>query len=89
MEVAEVLTLAGATIVVTILTEVTKRAGKMDDDQVSRFGPLIACLYGVVIVVAASLSQGVDPVAGALTGLLAGAGASGIYSYTKPFVRGA
>lgn len=86
MEVAEVLTLAGATIVVTILTEITKRAAKMDDEAIGRFGPLLACVYGVVIVVAASLSQGVDPVAGALTGLLAGAGASGIYSYTKPLV---
>jgi hypothetical protein len=86
MTVAEAATLGGAVVIVTILTEVIKRATAMDEAQVARFGPLIAVFLGIVVTVAASLAQGADPVAGALTGLIAGASASGIYSYAKPLV---
>ncbi len=86
MTVAEVVTLGGAIVVVTILTEVIKRAAAMTEGQVARFGPLIAVFLGIVVTVAASLAQGTDPVAGGLTGLIAGASASGIYSYAKPMV---
>lgn len=83
MEVTELLTLAGAAIVVTILTEVIKRAAALTEDQVARFGPLLAVVLGVAITVAAAVYAQTDLVAAALTGLLAGASASGIYSYTK------
>ena len=83
MEVSELLTLAGAAIVVTILTEVIKRALAMTEPQVARFGPLLSVVLGVAICIGASLYAGAELVAGALTGLLAGASASGVYSYTK------
>jgi hypothetical protein len=83
MDTSELLTLGGVAIVVTILTEVIKRAAAMSDDVIARFGPLLAVTLGVVIAILASWYQGADLVAGALTGLLAGASASGIYSYTK------
>jgi len=85
MTVAEVVTLGGAIVVVASVTEVIKRAAAMTDVQVARFGPLIAVFLGVVVTVAAS-AQGTDAVAGGLTGLIAGASASGIYSYAKPMV---
>ena len=83
MEVNELLTLAGAAIVVTILTEVIKRALALTEEAVTRFGPLISVVLGVAVTVGAGITQGADLVSAALTGLLAGASASGIYSYTK------
>jgi hypothetical protein len=83
MEVSELLTLAGAAIVVTILTEVIKRALALSEAQIARFGPLLSVLLGVAVCVGASLYAGADIVVGALTGMLAGASASGVYSYAK------
>jgi len=83
MSVEELLTLGGATIVVTIVVEVIKRALAMSEAAVTRFGPLLAVGVGVLVVTAAAFAQGARLDAAILTGLLAGAAASGIYSFTK------
>jgi len=83
MEVNELLTLGGAAIVVTIMTEVIKRATALSEAQVTRFGPLLSVVLGVGVACAAAVTQSADIAAAVLTGLLAGASASGIYSYTK------
>jgi hypothetical protein len=83
MDTTELLTLGGVAIVVTILTEVIKRALAMSDEAVARFGPLLSVVLGVAIGLGAAFYQAADLLSGVLTGLLAGASASGIYSYAK------
>ena len=83
MEVSGLATLGGVAIVVTILVEVIKRAAAMTEEAIARFGPLLAVVLGCAIAIGAAAYTGGDLVAGALTGLLAGASASGIYSYAK------
>jgi hypothetical protein len=83
MEVSELLTLGGAVVVVTIVVEVIKRALAMDEAAITRFGPFLAIAVGIVTTCAAAVAQTAPLDAAVLTGLLAGASASGIYSFTK------
>ena len=83
LTVNDLLTLGGASIVVTILVEIIKRAAAMSDAQISRFGPLLSVGLGVVIACAAAFSQSAAYSEAILTGILAGATASGIYSFAK------
>ena len=83
MEVSELLTLGGAVVVVTIIVEVVKRALAMSEEQITRFGPFLAIVVGVATTLGAAVAQAAPLDAAVLTGLLAGASASGIYSFTK------
>jgi hypothetical protein len=84
MQVEELLTLGGAAVIVTIVTEVIKRATAMSEAQVTRFGPLLSIALGIGVACAAAFASSTFDYASAiLTGLLAGASASGIYSYSK------
>lgn len=83
MELSDLLTLGGASIIVVIVTEVIKRAANLSAEANARFGPLLAVFVGVVACVAAAASTASDLGQAALTGLLAGASAAGIYSFTK------
>jgi hypothetical protein len=83
MVISDLLTIGGSMVIVTIFTEVVKRTIAMSEAQVTRFGPLLAIVLGIATSVAAALAPVGDVPAAALTGLLAGAGASGIYSFTK------
>lgn len=76
---ADLLTLGGAAIVVSILVEITKRALGWSGPTVDRFGPLLAVVLGTLVVGLAGALQGADPLASTLTGLLAGASAVGLY----------
>jgi ABC-type transport system involved in cytochrome c biogenesis permease component len=87
MDLGEAVTLAGATILITILVEVLKRTLDWGKEQVDRFGPFVALLFGVVVVVLLSAAQGQygdsDPLAAiassVITGILAGAASAGLY----------
>lgn len=80
---AEVLTLAGASIVCSILMGVIISAWKPTAEQKDRFGPLLALLVGVVVVVGfAVLQQSQDLVAALLTGILVGGGSMGVHDVT-------
>lgn len=91
MDLSEAITLGGATILVSVLVEVLKRSLAWGQAQVDRFGPLVAVVVGILVVVllAAAMGNlaGPDPaqaVASAIiTGVLAGAAASGLYDGTK------
>jgi hypothetical protein len=83
MEVTDLLTLSGAAIIVTIVVEVVKRAAALTEAQVTRFGPLLAIVIGIAATVGASVAKSAPLDAAILTGLLAGATASGVYSFTK------
>ena len=73
----DLLTLGGATIVVSLIVEVLLRALGPSFDA-TRFGPLLALLIGVIVVGAVSALEGADIVAGIITGLLAGGSAMGV-----------
>lgn len=76
---ADLITLAGASVVVGILVEIAKRALGWTAATVDRFGPLLAVVIGLVLVTSAGIAQGADPLQSALTGLLAGATSGGLY----------
>jgi hypothetical protein len=75
----DLLTLGGAAVLVTILFKVIELATQMTASAKSRFGPLLSITIGVVLVEAASLSLAKDLFQGFITGILAGAVASGLY----------
>jgi hypothetical protein len=81
----DVLTVAGATIVVVILTGAVKTAIPNFDS--ARFGALLAIGFGVAIVAGANATAladvRLDWASAALTGILAGASASGLYDAGK------
>jgi hypothetical protein len=83
MVVSDLLTLGGAAAVVTIAVEVIKRATAMSDAAITRFGPLLSVGLGIAFVCGAALAKGAPLDEAILTGLLAGAAASGIYSFAK------
>lgn len=84
MHVADLLTVGGVAVVVTILVQVVKWAlGQNYADAWARFGPLLALVAGVLIGGAAALYLGADPAEGLLTGFLGGAASMGIYDLTK------
>ncbi len=73
----DLLTVSGLAVVVTIITQLVK--GFVDE----RWVPLLAVAVGIVLAVVASVALGLYGVAAvaqaALTGLLGGAAAIGIY----------
>ncbi len=84
MDLSQAVTFGGASIIVGILVEVIKRLFGWDDATVKRFGPVVAIIVGVVLVEVLLFAQGSlgdssAIAAGAITGLLAGAAASGLY----------
>ena len=80
------LTVAGAAVVVAIIVQLVKQW------VAERFVPLLAVAVGVGLVLGASAILGNTTAEqlgnGALTGLLAGASAIGIYDLTHRTVRG-
>jgi hypothetical protein len=76
---SDLLTLGGAAVLVTIIFKVLELALQLSDESKKRFGPLLSIAIGIVIVEAASLSLAADLFQGFVTGLLAGAVASGLY----------
>ncbi len=79
LTVSDVLTVGGSTIVVGLLIEILKRAMAWSASTVDRFGPLVAAVFGIVLVLAAAVSQGqTDYLQAALTGFLGGLSAAGL-----------
>ncbi len=82
LTIANLTSVAGAVVLVTILVEVIKRAAALTSAAVDRFGPALAIALGVVVVVAATLLTAPITPAGVgqavLTGILAGAAAAGL-----------
>ena len=82
---------AGASVLVSLLVEVVKRAWDPPADVQDRFMPIIAMVIGVVVVVAATMLLG--PVDGelignaVLTGVFSGLAACGLYDAVQG-VRG-
>ena len=88
MDLGQAVTLAGASILVGILVEVVKRTFAWADATTARFGPLVSIGIGIVVVEVLLLAQGqlsdaATIAAGAVTGLLAGASAAGLYDNVK------
>lgn len=79
----DLLTVAGATVVVTIIVEVLMRAIKPSPETKDRIGPLVAVGVGVLVVGAAALYNGADLGQALLTGLLSGAAAIGLYDVAR------
>lgn len=85
---ALVLTVAGASVVTTILVGVIMRAWKPDPAMRDRFGPVVALLVGVVVVlVFGFLQSATDYASLLLTGILAGSGSMGIYDTVRGFTK--
>jgi hypothetical protein len=77
---ALVLTLGGASVVVSILVGVIIAAWKPTPEQKDRFGPFLALIVGVVVVVVFGALQGsADYASLLLTGILSGGGAMGVH----------
>jgi hypothetical protein len=76
---SDLLTLGGLAIIVTIVFKVVELALSLTPALKSRFGPLISIVIGIVLAEAAALSLGSDFFQAAITGLLAGTTASGLY----------
>ena len=85
---SDVLTLSGATVVVTILVSAILKLLAIEGPSRDRFGPAIAIGTGVVVVALFALAQAADLASGALAGLLAGAASMGAYdAVAKPLAR--
>lgn len=79
LSVADLLTLTGLAIVVTILVELAKRTFAWTADFTDRFAPVASCVSGVLLGVLAAIYLSGDIAQAALTGFLAGALAAGLY----------
>jgi hypothetical protein len=79
LTVADLITLGGATIVVTLVVELIKRATAWDAAFNDRFVPLLAVFVGIAIGGGAALYLGADPVQAGLNGLLAGCASQGLH----------
>src|SRR5688572_8391645 len=81
------LSVGGASILTMILVEVLKRLWNPTDAQKARFLPLLSLATGIFVVLFASfglnLVTRLDLFQGVLTGIFAGAGASGLYDLLK------
>ena len=73
------LSVAGATPVVTIAVEAIKRAWAPSKAELQRFGPLVSIGVGLVLVGSAAVAVGASIPQALLTGLLAGAAAIGLH----------
>lgn len=77
---ALVLTLGGASIVVSILVQVILSTWRPSPEAKDRFGPLLALLVGIGVLFTFGLLQGsTDYATLLLTGLLAGGGGMGVH----------
>ena len=75
-----VLTIGGASVVISILVGVIIAAWKPTPEQKDRFGPLLALATGLVVVLAFGALQGnADYASLLLTGILAGGGSMGVH----------
>lgn len=84
----DVLTLGGASVVVSILVGAVLKAFAITGSARNRYGPAIALATGTVVVTIFSIAQNADVLAGALTGFLAGAGSTVVYDQAaKPLLR--
>jgi len=81
VELAELLTQAGASAFVILVLQIVKPAMDLAPETWDRFGALISVGLGIVTVHAANLAAAspLDVVSATLTGILAGAAASGLY----------
>lgn len=81
MELTELLTAAGAASIVIILLQVIKPALDLADATWRRLGALIAITAGVLVTSGANVALAFPqhPIEAILTGVLAGASASGLY----------
>lgn len=84
----DLLTLGGAAVLVTIIFKVVELALQLTAEAKARFGPLLSIVIGIVLVEAASLSLAQDLFQGFITGLLAGAVASGLYDVATSTTSG-
>lgn len=74
------LTLVGNAVVVMLLVELAKRTLALTDEQIDRFGPLMAIGSGIVLALAAAFYLG-RPLADAIMlGFISGVVASGLYA---------
>ena len=78
--IGSLLTIGGNAIVVGIAVELIKRTLALTPELQDRFGPLLSVGLGIGTAVVAALLTGVDLAAAVLTGFMAGAVASGVYS---------
>jgi xanthine/uracil permease len=87
MEVTEVLTIGGASIITIILSEAIKKALRLSAENTDRFGLLLALAIGIGTVAVFNLlaiaNTRVEWGTALLVGLLAGASAAGFYGGTK------
>ena len=79
MTLAALLTVGSLAIVVSIACEVIIGALAWDAPTQGRFGPLLACVLGMVIAVVAAFATGTDLAQAVLTGFVAGAAAMGVH----------
>jgi hypothetical protein len=75
----DVLGVAGASIVVTIIVQSLIAAWSPTAAQKDRFGPFLALATGVAVVCFFAATQGQPMDAAVLTGIIAGASAMGIH----------
>lgn len=83
MELADLMGIAGAAVLVGIVVEALKRALQWTPEAVARWGAIVSLLVGVIVVEVATFATGgagtqAAAMAG-LTGILAGASACGLY----------
>lgn len=90
MEMAELLTQAGAAAFVVLVLQIAKPALGLSVETWQRYGALIAVAIGMVAVNAANWAAAMplDVVTASLTGMLAGASASGLYQAGTRTVEG-
>lgn len=81
LTVADITTVAGATVVIAILAAAIFKFAAFTDAAKARYGPLLTLVIGIVIVGLATWALGpvgrFDAVQAALTGILAGSAALG------------
>lgn len=96
VQVGSLLTISGLTVVTAILVESIKRAAALPEEMVARFGPLLSMSIGVLlglitVFILNGLSVNAEAIFQAiLTGIFAGAAASGLYDVftSKPTGEG-
>lgn len=82
---AMMLTVAGITVITSILVAVVLTAWKPAPDVRDRFGPLLALAIGVILAVGYALAQSADIGAAVLVGIIGGWSSSGLYDTLNGF----
>lgn len=83
MTLTDVLTIGGAAVVTSIITQVIRTAVAWSPATTDRFGPALAVAVGVAVTLLAGAATGADLIQSGLTGLLAGASAVGLYDTVR------